>query len=361
MNTPLNQSSFIANLRKQRARNNFRPGALPEYEPSALSYFSKVVFNETCVREQEYNTVEELLTSPRPGYTTWINIAGVKKNEIQRIGDFFKIHPLIIEDILSRGQHAKADDMGDQMFALLPRLYFNSSGSIQVEQVSIVIGKDFLISFQEEASEKDFFKTLKSRLQNEYSPIRKKKSDYAAYAIIDSIVDEYFAIFDRISDRLDAVESGVMKRPEKSFLLKLSLLRQELMLIKRNIMPVRELIIAFRHTDNHLITQSNRKYFKDVYDHISLAITYNENYRDSIINLQDLYMNQVNARMNEIMKILTVVTTVLAPITVISSIYGMNFKYIPFSSQPYAFFAVIGIMLLISGIMVMIFKRKGWF
>ncbi len=174
-------------------------------------------------------------------------------------------------------------------------------------------------------------------------------------------MDDYFQVLEQLSDRLEKLEDEVVIKPNSSVLFKITLLRQEIMVVKRAITPVRELVSSFWHSDNSLIRDINRKYFKDIYDHISLAIEYTENYREVAINLQDLYMNQVNTRMNEVMKILTVVTTLLAPATVIGGIFGMNFDKIPYAHHEHGFTIAVVLMLSSSTLMLLWFRRKGWF
>ena len=293
---------------------------------------------------------------------SWINVDGLRKEEVERLCNHFGIHPLLIEDILSRGQRAKADDFETQLFALLPMLYYNNdTGIVQQEQLSIVLIGNVVISFQPDPKQ-DPFNPLREKLKNPSAPVREKSSDYLAYSLMDAVVDDYYSVLEKLSDRLEKLEDEVIRRrPNNSILIKISMIRHELMTVKRAITPVRELISSFRHSDNPLIHDVNRKYYKDVFDHITLAIEYTENYREMAINLQDLYMNQVNTRMNEVMKILTVVTTLLAPATVIGGVFGMNFDRIPFSHHPHGFtYAVVG-MLSISFLMLLYFRRKGWF
>jgi len=356
------QTQLLSYYKSRRKRNRYNPktnkGKLQEHNVRIF----KIEYNEQEFQEYTFQDIKKILMPPKPSFTTWINIEGFQKKDIEIVGEYFKIHRLLTDDILSVGQRAKTDDMGNQIFTLLPMIAQNTEhNALEIEQISFIISNNLLISFQENTPQSDSFGTIKERIQNKNLSIKQLGSDYLAYSLLDIIVDNYFSALDPLADRLDEIESEVMNRPQKSLLLQLSLTRQELMVFKRNVMPVRELINNFLYTDNPLISENNKKYFKDILDHISLLIEYNENHREMIFSLQDLYMNQINARMNEVMKILTVVTTILAPITVISSIYGMNFTTIPFSNQPHGFLITIGIMLLISIMMILLFKKKGWF
>lgn len=353
--------SLSSHLRKRRKRSQFNPTV--DLQPAAhqSSYF-KIEFDEHSFSEKGADQLKDLIEIPSTDKVVWLNIDGIKKEDIHLLMLHFNLHFLLIEDILSNGQRAKIDDLGTHIFALLPFLHFNTDTQIlESEQLSMVLFENLIITFQENTPLTDPFTELKKRLKNPDFPARKKKSDYLAYMLIDQVVDHYFLALEPLSNRLDDIEEEVMGQPEKSVLFQLSLLRRELMLFKRNVFPVREMLSNLIHLEHSLLRESTRKYFKDVFDHAALVIEYNENYRELILNLQDLYMNQVNAKMNEVMKILTVVTTILAPFAIIGSVYGMNFSSIPFSNQPYGFVSAIVLMLLISLIMMLIFKKKGWF
>ncbi len=355
---------FSSTERKKR-RNTFNPKRILSSVADTPVTYSLFRYNSKDL-ESRVSTHWQKGDKPLPetDHITWINVDGVSKEAVEQICSDFGVHPLLAEDILSLGQRAKADDMDTHLFALMPMLYYNNNtGIVQIEQLCIVLGQGFLLSFQADPQRNspDPLHSLKDRLKNELAPVRKKSGDYLAYCIMDAVVDDYFTILEKLSDRLEQLEDEVVTHPNDSILLKVTLLRHELMVVKRAITPVRELINAFWHSENPLIEKANRKYFKDVYDHIVLAIEYTDNYREMAINVQDLYMNKVNTRMNEVMKILTVVTTLLAPATVIGGIFGMNFDRIPFSHVPNGFMYTVLFMLLCSVSMIWIFKRKDWF
>ncbi len=347
---------------KRRKRNTFNPKRVLTSSPDTPSVYSLYNYDgHRCLTHTTTDWNPAQMPVATPGQVTWINVEGLHKVAVEQICSHFGVHPLLVEDILSNGQRAKADDMETHLFALMPMLYYNSNtGLVQSEQLCLVLGGNYLLSFQPDAHQ-DSLDPIRERLKNDLAPVRKKGSDYLAYSLMDAVVDDYFSVLEKLSDRLEQLEDEVVTRPNDSILLKVTLLRHELMVVKRAITPVRELIHAFWQSDNALIDKSSRKYFKDVYDHIVLAIEYNENYREMAMNLQDLYMNKVNTRMNEVMKILTVVTTLLAPATVVGGIFGMNFDRIPFAHWPNGFMYAVGFMLCCSVLMLWIFKRKGWF
>ncbi len=329
-----------------------------EIEEVKVEIFS---YNDNELQHTKSSNIQDCLTSLPKGKITWINIDGLKKDDITSVAQHFNIHQLLVEDILSKGQRAKADNMDEQLYCLLPMLKYNpNTGMIDVEQLSIIVGNGYIISFQEEP-ESDPFDNVRNKLQNNNINLRKKGADYLCYALIDAVVDQYFNVLDFLVSRLEKLEDEVVLTNEKNSLLKITLLRKEIMAVKRLIGPVREVVNYFLNTDNTIIYKGNRKYFKDVYDHILLAIEYTENYRDMITNLQDLNMNKVDMKLNEVMKILTVVTTLLAPATVIGGVFGMNFDKIPFSNSPNGFYIAVSIMLGISFLMLVYFKMKKWF
>lgn len=344
--------------RKRQRFNPLRTENVPERDVDTM--YSVHTFNEHFV--EDLKTVTPQLWCPPAENSTniWINVDGLNQSEVLALCAPFAVHPLLVEDILSIGQRAKADNMEEQLFCLLPMLTYNTNTGVVVsEQLSIVLGANYVLSFQPDPAQ-DPFDPIRDKLQNAVAPVRKKSTDYLFYLLIDAVVDDYFNVLEKLSDRLDKLENEVLTKPDKIILLKLNLLKHEIMVVKRAITPVREMVAALWRSDSKLLKQNNRKYFKDIYDHISLATEYAENYREMSISLQELYMNQVNTRMNEVMKILTVVTTLLAPATVIGSVFGMNF-IIPFAHSPRAFYVCVTIMVAISALMLIWFKRKRWF
>lgn len=354
-------SKMLAALVGRSKRPKFNPSrhnplSMPDM-PTAYSVYN---FNEHFLEEKKAGTLVDCRPQSDKSKITWINVDGLKQDEVLALCNHFDVHPLLAEDILSIGQRAKADDMEEQLFCLLPMLtYNNDTAMVVTEQLSLVLGANYVLSFQPDPRQ-DPFNPLRDKLKNPLAPIRRKTADYVFYCLIDAVVDDYFNVLERLSDRLDKLENEVMSRPDKIILLKLNLLKHEIMVVKRAIAPVREMVGSLWRSDNHLLKQANRKYFKDIYDHIALATEYVENYREMSINLQELYMNQVNTRMNEVMKILTVVTTLLAPATVIGSIFGMNF-IIPFADKPHAFYTCVAVMAGISVMMLFWFRKKKWF
>jgi len=294
-------------------------------------------------------------------HVTWINVDGLKKSEVDHLAGHFGIHPLLVEDILNTGQRAKMDEIGATMFALLPMLYYNAhTGMVNAEQVSLVLGRGWVISFQED-EEQDVFDPVRDRLRVGNAKLRSTGADYLLYALLDVVVDSYFAIIERLADRAEVIEEALLEGRRRITNAHIALLRREVNTVARALLPVREMINGFVRSENSLLDDANEKYFKDVLDHISQALDYVDSVRDGLSTLQDLMMSQLNMRTNDVMKVFTLVTTLLAPATVIGGIYGMNFERIPLASHPYGFWIIVSVMLSIPLFMLVWFKRKGWF
>ena len=254
---------------------------------------------------------------------------GLRKDDVEAICKHFGVHYLITEDILSLGQRPKMDEIDGLLFCLLNMLYFNDKDSaVEIEQISIVLGKNFVISFQEDAT-RDVFNPLRERLKVGTTKVRQNGADFLFYALIDMIVDNYYVVMEKLGEKIEELEEDIIRNSNTS--------------------------------ESELIEEKTEKYFKDVYDHILQANELAENYRDMMMNLHDLYISNVNLKMNEVMKVMAVVTCLLAPATVIGGIFGMNFEIIPLLHNKWGFFISVGLMLFIPLTMIRMFRKRGWF
>ncbi|HUS03837.1 MAG TPA: magnesium/cobalt transporter CorA [Chitinophagaceae bacterium] len=329
-------------------------------EPDQIKIFV-YDFNSEEVKEEEVASLPACYKYLESAKASWINVDGLRKSDVEEICNHYGIHPLIAEDILSIGQRPKMDELNGLLFCLLNMLYFNEKDNIvESEQISIVLGNNFVISFQEDAT-KDVFNPLREKIKIAGSKIRQSGADYLFYSLIDMIVDHYFIVMEKLGDRIEGLEEDITRRADTRTLSKINMLRKEMIVLKRSISPVREVINGILRSESNLVDEKTEKYFKDVYDHIVQANELAENYRDMMINLQDLYLSNVNLKMNEVMKVMAVVTCLLAPATVIGGIFGMNFDRIPWMHNEFGFYLSVGIMLIIPVWMIVIFKRRGWF
>ncbi|HTN46174.1 MAG TPA: magnesium/cobalt transporter CorA [Flavipsychrobacter sp.] len=341
---------------------HFNPAKdLSEREEPLETAYTVYTYNEDHFEEHKFTNEDQCERYKRPDRVTWINVDGLKKKEVENLCASYDIHSLLVEDILSVGQRAKMDEIGDIIFCLLPMLYYNEgTGAIETEQVSIVLGKHFVLSFQEDP-ERDVFDPVRTKLRIANPKLRANTADYLCYSLIDVIVDSYFAIIEKLNERVERLEDALLLNKERNALTKISILRREIMLLRRSIMPVRDLVNGIVKSDNEVLEERNEKYFKDVLDHITQANDYVENHRDMLMNLQDLSMSQINTRLNEVMKVFTLLATLMAPATVIGGIFGMNFDVIPLAHHVSGFYITVGLMIVIPLVMLVWFKRKGWF
>jgi magnesium transporter len=337
------------------------PTIIPERKNGINQKISVIEYDAVQYFAKESSRVEDTFEHLTTNMVSWINIDGINKTEIEKLSKHYNIHNLIVEDILSIGQRPKMDDIEGRLFCVLNMLYFNEKdASIETEQISIVLGNNFVISIQED-EQKDVFNSLRERIKLLSSKPRQHKADFLFYAMIDAIVDQYFLVMERLGEKIEQLEEEVIKHPSNKSLVKINNIRKEMILLKRSIGPVRELIHGILRSENELIEEKTEKYFKDIYDHIIQANDLAENYRDLLINIHDLYMSNVNLKMNEIMKIMAIVTCLLAPATVIGGIFGMNFERLPLLHDKRGFFIDGGLMIIIPFFMVVYFKRRRWF
>lgn len=351
----------IFNTGRTKQIFHVNPTIAPKREEAKDIAISVYEYNGQELKEQELNDISDCFAFKETPNTTWINIDGLRKNDVELIAQHFKIHPLLVEDILSIGQRPKMDDIDGILYCLLNMLYYNDKYcSVEQEQISIVLGKNFVITFQDDAH-RDVFNGIRDKLKISTTKLRQLGADYLCYSLLDMIVDHYFLVMEKLSDKIEELEEEIIRNSNKRSLAKINSLRKELIVLKRNVSPVRELVNGFIKSESSLVEDRNDKYFKDVYDHIIQANDIAENYRDLMNTLQDLYISNVNLRLNEVMKVIAMVTCLLAPATVIGGIFGMNFDVIPYAHQVWGFYATVGVMLIVPLIMLYVFKRRGWF
>ena len=337
------------------------PTIIPQRAEATSVNISVYDYNVDTLEELHFSEINKCFPFKANGQNTWINIDGLRKTDVEAICAHFNIHPLMAEDILSINQRPKMDEAENYVFCLLNMLYYNAETfSVEQEQISIILADHVVISFQED-NIRDVFNPVRERLKLATAKVRQRGADFLCYLLLDSIVDNYFLVMEKFGERIEVVEEEVARGNEPRALAHITQLRKELIVLKRNFSPVRELVNGFLRSESNLIEDRHTKYFKDVYDHIVQAIELLENYRDVTVSLQDLHLNNVNLKMNEVMKVMAIVTCLLAPATVIGGIFGMNFENIPWLHTPYGFFGAVALMLLIPIWMLWMFRKRGWF
>jgi magnesium transporter len=338
------------------------PTVQPEREEAKAVRVTVYEYDDQNLEEYQYAEVSKCKELAESAKTTWINVDGIQKNQVEKMANYFDVHPLVVEDILSIGQRPKMDEIGNCLTCVLNMLYFNeATKTVETEQISIVLLRNTVISFQDDAS-RDVFNSLRDKLKLPHTKLRSHNADYLCYSMIDLIVDHYFLVLEQVGNQIEIAEEEIIKNASNRSLGKLAQIKKELIILKRNINPVREVINGFIRSESDLLEDRTTKYFKDVYDHVLQAADLCDNQRDVMVGLQDLYLNQANIRMNEAMKVMAIVTCLMAPATVIGGIFGMNFKIIDgYIDTHYGFIIAVVAMITIPLGMLYIFKRRGWF
>ncbi|MDH3343879.1 MAG: magnesium/cobalt transporter CorA [Desulfobacteraceae bacterium] len=317
-------------------------------------------YDEAHLQERVLDSIEEALPLKDLPTVTWINIDGLHEiDTVEKVGRQFNIHPLVLEDILNTGQRPKTEEFEDVIFVVLKMLHYNeNSGQISSEQFSLVLGPNFLITFQE--IQGDVFRTVRERIRKSKTRIRKAGCDYLAYALIDAIVDHYFVILEALGDKIEDIETQLLDNPTRDTLEIIHEMKREMIYLRKQIWPIREIINGLVKSESSLIQEQLHIYFRDVYDHTIQIIDTIESYRDILTGMLDIYLSTLSNRMNEVMKVLTIIATIFIPITFIAGIYGMNFKFMPELEWRGGYFMVWGIVIVVVGIMIGFFKKKQW-
>jgi magnesium transporter len=310
--------------------------------------------------KKEVNTIDECFPLKDKPTTTWINIDGVHKlDNIEQVGKHLKIHPLVLEDIMHTGQRPKMEDFDNYLFVVIKMLqYDEKENETKTEQVSLILGTNYVISFQED--EGDVFDLIRERIKTDRGRTRKMGADYLAYTLIDAIVDNYFMVLEKIGERIEDIEDELVKNPTPEVLHTIHSLKRELIYLRKSVWPLREVISRLERWESPLIDKSIDIYMRDVYDHTIQVIDALETFRDMLSGMLDIYLSSVSNRMNEVMKVLTIIATIFIPLTLVTGIYGMNFKYMPELEAPWGYPMVYVVMLVVSGVMLMYFRRKRW-
>ena len=312
----------------------------------------------------KYNKIEstdpdELLTHLQPDQVNWVNLDGLGNIEIiEKLQAYFCLHPLLVDDVLA-DQRPKAEEYDDYLFFTLKMLYRIEGTSIDYEQISFVLGSNFLVSFQEK--EGDLFEGFRERIRLDLGKVRKKHADYLLYRLIDIIVDNYYNVLDRVGDIIDEIEETVYENPTNETFYKIQSLKKELIYLRKALYPLRDALSKIVKGESEYVKEENIRYFSDVYDHVSHIIDSMDTFKDLTSSLMDIHINAMNTKMNEVMKVLTVISTIFMPLTFIVGVYGMNFKFMPELDWKYGYYVVWGIMGLIFISMMIYFRKKKWF
>jgi magnesium transporter len=352
---------------KTRSHNKHKTGLPPGSlvftgpEISRQIGIDLITYSPQSYKQETLQNVDDLNIISGSPEIHWLNLNGVHNIElIGKIGEKLNIHKLILEDILNTNQRPKVDFYDEHIYVVIKMLVYNkSTNSIDSEQVSIIAGSNFIISFQEK--EGDVFDLLRRRIQTASEKIRSMGPDYLLYSILDIIVDNYFILIEHLGDEVEKYETELIENANKDILNRIYNLKRENLLLRNSVWPVRELVIQLEKTDSQLIKKKNLIYFRDLYDHTIQVIENVEIYRDLLSGLIELYYTNIGNKTNEVMKVLTIISTIFIPLTFIAGVYGMNFKYMPELEWHWAYFGVLGLMFVLFILMIWYFRRKKWF
>ena len=351
--------------KKKKSKHHKKIGQIPGtliYTGEKASNLAIEVFdyNSDKFEEKELSRIEDAFIYKSTDSITWININGLSHiNDIEKIGNHYNLHPLILEDIVNTTQRPKIDEYDDYMFVVIKMLYYNTEENIISEQVSFILGENYVLTFQE--ADGDVLETVRDRIRFGKGRIRGLGSDYLLYALIDSVTDHYYSIIEKMGDKIEDLEDNLFNgQTQNEISQQIQDLKRELLKVRRAIFPLREIINRIEKTEHKLILDKTLHYFRDIYDHI-IQVTENiDIYREMVWSLMDMYMTAISNKMNEVMKVLTIIATIFIPLTFIAGIYGMNFDNIPELHYKYSYFILWIVMILLFIGMLFYFKRKKW-
>ena len=350
-------------IRKRSQKTGLPPGALIHVgeQKSERTRITLLDYDEERVEEKELPRVDECLLFKEKKSVTWINVSGLHQVDLlERLNDCFGLHPLVLEDILNTDQRPKMEDFGDYLYIVLRMLDLDkkNENAIVSEQISLILGRNFVLTFQER--EGDLFNPLRERIRNGKGRLRKMGPDYLVHALLDAIVDQYFVVLEKLGERIEFLEEELVTRPTPSTLQLLHQLKREMIFLRKSVWPLREVIGTLERGESSLIQASTNLYLRDIYDHTIQVIDNVETFRDMLSGMLDIYLSSISNRMNEIMKVLTIISTIFIPLTFIVGLYGMNFKFMPELESPWGYPAVLLLMLGVTVFMLFYFRRKKW-
>ena len=382
---PIKTSDFGQNLKKGQNRDDVsntdilelavHPLPMTNEKPAERPKITIIDYDELHYHEAEAKDVEECFRFKNLPTVTWINIDGLHQMDVlEKLGSCYGIHPLVLEDILT-DQRPKIEDYDDYIFIVLKMLYYDDGSNekkkqdeeeeddlgdtnLDVDQVSMILGPNFIISFKEK--EVDVFNPLRDRLRTAKGKIRRQGADYLAYSMIDAIVDHYFVIMEKLGDRFEELEDLVVSNPEPGILPTIYNLKRDMLFLRKSVWPLREAISKMQRSDSPLVSEAIKIYLRDVYDHTIQVIENVETFRDMSASLLETYLSSLSNKLNEVIKLLTIISTIFIPLTFLAGLYGMNFKFMPELESPFGYPAVLILMFLVVVVMMAYFRKKEW-
>jgi magnesium transporter len=299
------------------------------------------------------------LRLPADETVTWVNVSGVHKVDVlEAFGKQFGLHPLLLEDIANTDQRPKLDDYETCLFLVMKMLAKTDRGDTLVEQVSFVIGRNYVLSFQENGT--DVFRPVRDRLRGGKGRLRQHGADYLLYALVDAVVDEYFSVLEALGEKIESLQDRVVVNPNPDTLKDIHALKRQLLFVRRAVWPLREAINNLSRSEHHCLRDATKVFFRDVYDHVIQIVDTIETLREMVSANLDIYLSSISYRLNAVMRVLTVITTIFMPLSFIASIYGMNFEHMPELKWEWGYPLILGIMGLVAGGMLIGFRQRNW-
>jgi len=317
-------------------------------------------YNRENINIRQTNNVSELVAYKETKTVTWVIIEGLAETSvINELGKVFNIHPLVLEDILNTHQRPKLDEYADYLYLVLKRLeVIDEEFAVCQEQISLLLFENLIFTFKEKQD--DLFLPMIKRLQGEKGRLREQSTDYLAYMVLDTIVDGYFALQDSLDMFSDDIEEQLFEQPGPQLLARIQRVKRELIFVRKSLSPLREMLAALERSDSTLLTEKTHIYLRDVYDHAIRVIESVDSYRDLITGMLEIYLSSVSNRLNEIMKVLTVFSTIFIPLTFLTGIYGMNFKDMPELNWPWSYPILWGVFISIPVVLLVYFRKRKW-
>ena len=347
-------------VQKRSKKTGLPPGTLVHIGERKSEKVTVTVFrySTTSCEELQVEQVDQL-SPPADESVIWINVGGVHKVEmVETLGKQFSLHPLLLEDVMNTDQRPKLDDYEAYIFLVMKMLSLTDRKDIAVEQVSFVLGKNYVISFQENGT--DVFQPVRERLRGGKGRLRQSGADYLLYALVDAIVDQYFAVLELSGEQIEAVQQAVVDDPKPETLNEIHALKRQLLFVRRAVWPLRDVMTNLSRSDCPFLQHPTKLFFRDVYDHVVQIVDTIEILREMVSASLDIYLSSVSYRLNAIMRVLTVITTIFMPLSFIASIYGMNFEYMPELRSPWGYPLVLGVMAAVGVGMLVLFRNKRW-
>jgi magnesium transporter len=327
---------------------------------STRTTITAITYDVASYRETALASVRESEGMLQSGGITWLDICGLNDvAALEQLGQRFALHPLIIEDIANTGQRPKFEDYGDVMYVVLRHIRLDAGRSdVQSEQISLILGRNFVVSIEEQPSE--LFNPVRERIRKAQGRIRGSGADYLLYRLVDAVVDNYYVVLEKLGDDLEDLEDELIEGADRNDLTRIHYLRRQMIFLRKAVWPLRDVIASHQHGESALILRETALYFRDVYDHTVQALDTIETYRERLSDMMDIYLTGVDLKLNEVMKVLTIISTIFLPLSFLAGVWGMNFQFMPELAKPWGYPAALAVMALTVTGMLVYFRRRGW-